>query len=250
MSAVTPRQPAVRVLLVEDEEHLAFALRFNLEAEGYAVAHATTPAHARERLKGGGFAVVVLDVMLPDGSGVDFCRAMRGRGDRTPVLMLTAKNTPADVVVGLGSGADDYLGKPFDLAELLARLAGMLRRQAWESAAAEEAFAFGPHEVDFANHRVRAGGESVEPTELELRLLRYFVERADQVVGREDILQDVWGVSPKLQTRTVDNFVVRLRRWFERDPSKPRYFTTVRGVGYRFSPNAEESGEPSSNPED
>lgn len=229
-----------RILVVEDEEHLAFALRFNLEAEGYEVAHAATLGDARARLDAKPVDVIVLDVMLPDGSGVGFCRALRTRGDRTPVLMLTAKNTSADVVRGLESGADDYLGKPFDLAVLLARVEVLLRRQAWtdEADEPEASYVFGPHEIDFANHRVHTRGMTHEPTELELRLLRYFVSRANEVVPREELLQEVWGVSPNSQTRTVDNFVVRLRRWFEEDPGTPRIFTTVRGVGYRFSPDS------------
>lgn len=228
-----------RILLVEDEAHLAYALRFNLQDEGYLVEVAPTLADARAVLAEGAPDLIVLDVMLPDGDGMKFCAALRAAGDRTPVLMLTSKNAARDVIGGLDSGADDYVGKPFDLGELLGRISAILRRRAWMDDPADDdggAFVFGPHRVNFDTHEITANGREVNPTELELRLLRFFVDNPHRVVSREELLENVWGVSRRVHTRTVDNFIVRLRRIFEPDPSKPIYFKTVRGVGYRFDP--------------
>lgn len=226
------------ILLVEDEAHLAYALRFNLEEEGYSVTVAGTLEEANAAVRANPPALIVLDVMLPDGDGFAFCESLRRRGDRTPVLMLTAKNTAPDVIEGLGAGADDYVGKPFDLGELLGRIRALLRRRSWAVApTTKDVFAFGPHRVDFEAHRVEADGTQVEPTELELRLLRFFVDNPKRVVSREELLENVWEVSRQVHTRTIDNFIVRLRRLFEEDPANPRYFKTVRGVGYRFEPD-------------
>lgn len=230
-----------RLLLVEDEEHLAFALRFNLEAEGYEVTTAATLAEARGTLETGEpHNLIVLDVMLPDGSGRSFCEQLRRSGDRTPVLMLTAKNTPPDIIAGLEAGADDYLGKPFDLSELLGRITALLRRRQWDrgtpSVSDATTVAFGAATLDRATRRIRTGDNETELTELELRLAEYFVQRPNEIVRREALLEDVWGVSPNSQTRTVDNFVARLRKLIEPEPRRPRYLTTVRGAGYRYTP--------------
>ncbi len=227
------------LLLVEDEAHLAYALRFNLEEEGYAVTVAGSLAEAQAYLDAHSPQLILLDVMLPDGDGVAFCASLRAAGNRVPVLMLTAKNAAPDVIDGLGAGADDYLGKPFDLGELLGRVAALLRRRAWleaPSTTVSAPYEFGPHKVDFAAHRIVAEGREVNPTELELKLLEFFVANAKRVVSREELLEHVWGVSRRVHTRTIDNFIVRLRRIFEVDPSRPAYFKTVRGVGYRFDP--------------
>jgi DNA-binding response OmpR family regulator len=182
----------------------------------------------------------VLDVMLPDGSGRSFCEQLRRRGNRTPVLMLTAKNTPPDIIAGLEAGADDYLGKPFDLSELLGRIAALLRRRQWDrgtpSTSRTAVIPFGAATLDRASRRIRTGDAETELTELELRLAEYFVQRPHTIVRRESLLEDVWGVSPNSQTRTVDNFVVRLRKLIEPDPRRPRYLTTIRGAGYRYAP--------------
>lgn len=226
-----------RILLVEDEEHLAFALGYNLEEEGYEVEVVSTLAAARHAMAAGPVELVVLDVMLPDGDGMEFCRSMRAAGDRTPVLMLTAKNTAPDVIDGLDAGADDYVGKPFDVGELLGRVSALLRRRSWdrtEQHPVADTYEFGPHVIDFARHTILADGREVNPTELELKLLRFFVANENRVVSREELLENVWEVSRRVETRTVDNFIVRLRRIFEADPARPRYFVTVRGVGYRF----------------
>lgn len=232
---------AGRVLLVEDEEHLAFALQFNLEAEGYAVDVAGSLQEAREHLEGEGYDLVLLDVMLPDGVGFDLCVELRAQGVLTPVLMLTAKGSAEDIVYGLNAGADGYMTKPFHLQELLSRLAALIRRQRWqvqppsaEVSDAGDAVSFGANHVDFARRSASAQGKAVELTELELRLLRFLVEHQGRPVSREELLEGVWDVSPQTNTRTVDNFIVRLRRLFEVDPSNPQHIVTVRGVGYRF----------------
>lgn len=234
-----------RVLLVEDEAHLGAVIAMNLQLDGHAVTHVTTGAAARQALDRARFHLVLLDVMLPDTDGMALCRQMRRVGDRTPVLMLTALGETADRVAGLDAGADDYLPKPFELAELRARVAAMLRRGRWTEAAAGEPAAppreivrFGRAVVDFTAHEAAIDGEPITLTALELDLLRYFVARPDRAISREQLLEDVWGVSGSNTTRTVDNFVMRLRRHFEPRPSRPRHFVSVRGVGYKFVPDA------------
>jgi DNA-binding response OmpR family regulator len=229
-----------RLLVVEDEPHLGFSLRFNFEAEGYDVTLAKSLGAARSAMKSAGFDLLVLDMMLPDGQGVDLCEELRASGDHTPILFLTAKGAPEDIVAGLVAGADDYVSKPFVLSELFIRVGAILRRQRWNELAvtsAVEVFSFGEgNEVDFATRVTLAKGSEVSLTDLELRLLHFFVERQNQVVSRQDLLEEVWGMSRNTNTRTVDNFLVRLRRIFEIDPSRPQHFVTVRGVGYRFVP--------------
>lgn len=230
-----------RLLVVEDEENLAFSLEFNFEAEGYEVTLATCLAEARRFLEHASYDLVVLDMMLPDGQGIDLCRELRLGGDHTPVLFLTAKGAPDDVVAGLDAGADDYVTKPFVLAELLVRVAAMLRRQRWNEAAPVAAnlreVEFGEgNSVNFGTREAFAQGEPVSLTDLEMRLLQFFCERQNLVVSRQELLEDVWGLAGDTNTRTVDNFLVRLRRLFEPDPSRPQHFVTVRGVGYRFVP--------------
>lgn len=229
-----------RILLVEDEEHLAFTLRFNLQEEGYSVDLAGTLQAARECL-GQPYDLILLDIMLPDGSGFDLCEELRAAGNFAPVVMLTAKGTPEDIVTGLSVGADDYLTKPFSLSELLGRISAVLRRRRWENesratVAPLSEFVFGDNRINFVTFEVMADGKPVDMTELELRLLRFFVDRPNVVVSREELLEGVWQVSPKTNTRTVDNFLVRLRKVFELDPGDPAHFLTVRGVGYRFVP--------------
>ena len=187
--------------------------------------------------------ILILDVMMPHKNGYDVCQEVKsdpGLQD-IHVLMLTAKGTPEDIVTGLGVGADDYLTKPFSLSELLGRISAVLRRRQWErdSNPAPEAssqLVFGENRVNFETFEVSARGEPVELTELELRLLRFFVDRPNVVVSRQELLEGVWQVNPHTNTRTVDNFLVRLRKVFELDPSEPKHFLTIRGVGYRFVP--------------
>lgn len=230
---MTPR----RILLVEDEDHLARVIRMNLQLDGHVVELAPTGAKARGALSDAGFDLVLLDVMLPDADGMELCRGMRAAGDLTPVLMLTALGETPDRIAGLQSGADDYLPKPFELAELRARVAALLRRAGWSETAPPTPPAvtrFGGAEIDFAGHEARVDGQPVSLTALELELVRYFVDRPGKALSREQLLEDVWGVSGSNTTRTVDNFVMRLRRHFEPEPGHPRYFVSVRGVGYKF----------------
>ncbi len=233
---------SARILVVEDEAHIAAGLKLNLELEGYEVCVAPSARDAGcALLNQAGFDVIVLDVMLPDVDGFELCRRLRDGGNYTPVLMLTARAHPDDRVAGLEAGADDYLGKPFELAELMARVRSLLRRRAWQAEQSAPTpqvttLAFGDVRVDFTTHSVEVGGEPVRMTKLELDLLRYFADNAGRVVHRRELLERVWKLANHPNTRTVDNFIVRLRRHLEPDPTKPRHFVSVRGAGYIFEP--------------
>jgi DNA-binding response OmpR family regulator len=235
-----------RVLLVEDEAHLAAGIRFNLELDGYEVETIGDGLRAVERLAPAPdgpvwdalpIDLVVLDVMLPGLDGFQIVERMRQSGNYTPVLMLTAKGLPEDVVQGLEAGADDYLPKPFDLTVLLARIRGLIRRRDWARAPAEGgALArVGTADVDFANLELHKGAQTVRLTLLEAMLLKLLVERRGQVVTKAEILEKVWNLNPDTETRAVDNFVMRLRRHLEEDARNPRHLETVRGVGYRLA---------------
>ena len=228
-----------RVLVVEDDPHLAAGVAENLRAEGYAVATAGDGRAALEWLRGQSCALIVLDVMLPELDGLAVCRTLRTEGNNTPVLFLTARGDPADRVRGLEAGGDDYLAKPFHLAEFLLRVRAILRRWDWyrsaSSTAATAVLRFGGNEVDFRAFRARAwNGEPQELTEKEAMILKVLAEHAGDIVSREDLLERVWGYDVFPSTRTVDNFILRLRKRFEREPANPRHFLTVWGVGYRF----------------
>jgi len=234
-------EPTPRLLLVEDEQHLADGLKLNFELEGYAVAIAATAREAHRQLKlPDAFDAVILDVMLPDSDGFTICREMRARGDFRPVLMLTARSNAHDRVTGLEAGADDYLPKPFELEELLARVRSLLRRQSWQKqqpAATTSRYRFGRAEVDFDRHEVTVDGAPIVTTSLELALLRYFADNPERVLSRAELLEQVWNLQNYPNTRTVDNFVMRLRRHFEANPARPVYFRSVRGAGYKFVPD-------------
>jgi DNA-binding response OmpR family regulator len=229
-----------RILIVEDEANLAKGIQFNFEVEGYEVEVAADGAEALQRLTaaappGQAFDLVILDVMLPGMDGYAVAERLRETGDYTPILMLTAKGTPEDVVRGLEGGADDYLPKPFDLPVLLARVKGLLRRQDWARGGAEPPTArVGEAEVDFRSFEVRAGGRTFRLTLLEAMLLKLLVQNAGRVVPKGEILEKVWNVSPDTATRAVDNFIVRLRKYIEADPRFPKHLHTVRGAGYRL----------------
>ncbi|MDW7709521.1 MAG: response regulator transcription factor [Deferrisomatales bacterium] len=224
------------ILLVEDEPHIARGLVFNLEQEGYRVVHAETGEEALRLLPEHPFALVVLDLMLPGIGGLEVCRRIRTLEPRLPVLMLTALSSEADRVEGLRHGADDYLTKPFSLAEFLLRVQGMLRRSGWyrQPVDVAERYRFGDNRVDLASGAAAGPRGDVTLTELELKMLRLFVAREGEVLPRAELLGSVWGMPPDSETRTLDNFVVRLRKYFEPDPSSPVHFLTVRGRGYRF----------------
>lgn len=226
----------LEILVVEDEPHIARGLAFNLEQEGYRVVVAASGEEALRLLPEHSFALVVLDLMLPGLGGLEVCRRIRALDPRLPVLMLTALSSEADRVEGLRHGADDYLTKPFSLAEFLLRVEGILRRSAWyrRPVDAGQPYRFGENRVDLASGRAATPRGDVALTELELKMLRQFVAREGEVLSRAELLESVWGMSPESETRTLDNFVVRLRKYFEPDPSAPVYFLTVRGRGYRF----------------
>jgi DNA-binding response OmpR family regulator len=251
-----------RVLVVEDEAHLAKGLRFNIEAEGHSVEVSGDGETALERLlaKKENFDAVVLDVMLPGADGFTVVSALRKAQNYIPVLILTARGRPEDVLEGFASGADDYLPKPFQLPIFLARLQGLLRRNQWlrgekketkgraatgsekEAAAGSapssvtdaEVFSFEGKTIDFGTLELRVDGTIIQLTLMEAKLLRHLIRSKGRTVSRKSILEDVWGLHEDTDTRAIDNFIVRLRRYIEKNPSKPQHLLTVRGVGYRF----------------
>lgn len=229
-----------RILVIEDEEHLATGLKLNLELEGYQVRICENGKSAAAALLKAPFDLILLDVMLPDTNGFDLCRRIRDSGNFVPVIMLTARGAPEDRVRGLESGADDYVPKPFALEELLARVRSILRRRDWEQYQQKESqtgttFRFANAIVDFSRHEVRVDGKEIHLTQLELEILRYFANNPNRVISRQELLEQVWKLKNTTNTRTVDNFVSRLRKHFEQDPSKPRIFISVRSAGYRFA---------------
>ncbi|RMH20348.1 MAG: DNA-binding response regulator [Acidobacteria bacterium] len=224
-----------RILLVEDEPSLVLTLSDRLRAEGYEVEVAEDGEAGLAAAVGGSFDAVVLDVMLPKKNGFDVCRDLRQRGVAVPVLMLTARGQVVDKVVGLKLGADDYLTKPFDMLELLARLEALLRRGRRAGAGGPERYVFGDVEVDLRHEEVRRDGRPVELSALEMRLLAYFLTHPGEVLSRDRLLDEVWGYDATPVTRTVDVHVAGLRQKLEPRPSHPRYILTVRGRGYKFA---------------
>ncbi len=251
------------LLVVEDEAHLAQGLRFNLEAEGHSVDVVADGETAIERLLKAGekFDAVVLDVMLPGADGFEVASELRKAKNYVPVLMLTARGRPEDVLQGFAAGADDYLAKPFELPIFLARLQGLLRRSAWLSVSHsrtddakhqksvvqnapapsdagvpedKRVFSFDGKTIDFDTLELRTGSSTIQLTLMEAKLLRHLIQSQGRTVTRKSILEDVWGLREDTDTRAIDNFIVRLRRYIEADPSKPKYLLTVRGLGYRF----------------
>jgi DNA-binding response OmpR family regulator len=228
---------APRILLVEDEANLAKGIEFNLGLEGYEVQVVDDGLRALDIVVGApAHDLVVLDVMLPGIDGFSLAQRMREAGNYTPLLMLTAKSLPDDIVQGLSAGADDYLAKPFDLPVLLARVRGLLRRRDWtRGEVGSQPVRIGDAEVDFANFEVRARGETFRLTVLEATLLKLLVQNQGRVVSKGEILEKVWNLSPDTETRAVDNFIVRLRRYIEANPRFPNHLETVRGAGYRLT---------------
>jgi len=240
-----------RVLLVEDEAHLAQGLRFNLEEEGYQAEVVGDGESATDKLLGQKekFDAVVLDIMLPGKDGFKVVSELRAARNYVPVLMLTARGRPEDVLKGFASGADDYLAKPFDLSILLARLQGLLRRSEWMRGAKPSApdaenngtsidgfgtFSFAGKTIDFGGLELQSHGNTTHLTLMESELLRHLVRNDGKIVSRKQILEEVWGLHEDTDTRAIDNFIVRLRRYIENDPGHPRHLLTVRGVGYKF----------------
>ncbi len=232
-------EPPSRILVVDDEDHLRDGLRFNLVAAGYRVDAAADGPAAKELLTEQDYDLVVLDVMMPGEDGLSVCRWLRKRGNLTPVLMLTVRSLTEDMIEGLDSGADDYMTKPFDLRELLARVRTMLRRRRWTGdetiGSPDDVLEFEGNRIDFRTYRATThDGRELELSHREAMLLRLLSQRPGEVVPREAILEKVWGLKGNIHTRTIDNFILRLRRYFEQNPSKPRHILSVRGVGYRF----------------
>ncbi len=224
-----------RVLIVEDEQHLAEGVRFNLEAEGYQAEVVDTGERALERLlaKGESFSLVVLDVMLPGKDGFQVVKELREARQFVPVLMLTARGRPEDVLNGFAAGADDYLPKPMELAILLARIGGLLRRSQWLRPSVDQ-YSFAGKVIDFDRLELRVGDRVLPLTLMEANLLRYLIAHEGKAVSRKAMLEDVWAVREDTDTRAIDNFIVRLRRYIEKEPGRPAHLLTVRGVGYRF----------------
>jgi DNA-binding response OmpR family regulator len=227
------------ILLVEDEINLARGICFNLEMEEYRVSHVETGEEALVRLNVDRFSLVILDVMLPGMDGFAVCREIRKSDTKVPILILTARSDEGDRITGLESGADDYLTKPFSLNEFLLRVKGMLKRSAWyRPDPVEEAYRFGDNEVFLLSYHARTAQGEIDLTDLEVRMLSLFFQKEGEAVTRKQLLERVWGYATDAETRTLDNFIVRLRKYFEPDPASPVFFQTVRGVGYRFSRKA------------
>jgi len=245
-------QNGSRILIVEDEAHLAEGLLFNLQAEGHQAVVAGDGEAALDLLitQSDPFDAVVLDVMLPGMDGFAVARAMRAAQNYTPVLMLTARGRPEDVLEGFAAGADDYLPKPFELSILLARLNGLLRRSRWlrpqeaeREAATLDEYTFAGKTIDFSLLELRAADKQVRLTMMEVELLRYLVQNPGRAISRSEILDKVWHLHQDTDTRAIDNFIVRLRRYLEDDSVHPVHLQTVRGIGYRFVPDPKEESE-------
>lgn len=232
-------QGTYRILVVEDEESLAEGIAENLQLEGYETEIAPDGLHAMERIRAGTWDLILLDIMLPGMDGYTICQTARSEGIEIPVLFLTAKGSTGDRIRGLEAGGDDYLSKPFALKELLLRVAAILRRKSWylkPEDAAGATLSFGGNTIDFKTYQGKAwDGSEQHLTHKEALILKCLADRTGQIVSREEILEQVWGYEIFPSTRTIDNFIVRLRKRFEREPEAPRHFHTQRGVGYRFT---------------
>jgi len=231
----------MKILIVEDEQHIADGLRFNLEAEDFEVELAADGKIALDILTANGsrFDAIVLDVMMPEVDGFTVAKRLRETENFTPILMLTARSRPEDVLHGFEAGADDYLPKPFELQIFMARLNGLLRRREWfkretKSPVETDVYEINNKLIDFSNLELRSETETVHLTLMEAKLLRYLIENAGVAVSRKTILEEVWDLNEETDTRAIDNFIVRLRRYLEDAPETPKILQTVRGVGYRF----------------
>jgi DNA-binding response OmpR family regulator len=226
-----------KILLVEDEETLAVGLEYNLTEEGYAVKWAKNGREALEFFKSENFDLIILDIMLPFVNGFEVAEGVRKADPQMPILMLTAKTESADKVKGLEIGADDYLTKPFHLQELLLRVEGMLKRKSWYKNVSEKqpVYSFGKNEINFENLNCKIANEEIRLTPREAMVIRYLIEHKGEIVTRKELLENVWQLNPELETRTVDIFISRLRKYFESDPANPVYIKSIRGAGYLFT---------------
>ena len=230
----------MKILIVEDEKHIAEGLRFNLEADGFEVETAYDGEMALQILKNYEFDAIVLDVMMPRTNGFTVAKTLREAENFTPILMLTALGKPEDVLLGFEAGADDYLPKPFDLKVFLARVNGLLRRREWfrkesNSPKISEIISVNNRLIDFNNLELRSETETIQLTLMEAKLLRFLIENEGNTVSRKTILEDVWGLHEDTDTRAIDNFIVRLRKYLEDEPNNPQILQTVRGIGYKFN---------------
>lgn len=231
-------QRKIPLLLVEDEPHIAQGLIFNLEEEGYQISHVESGEQALEQLTKESYALIILDLALPGISGLEVCEQLREQENQIPILMLTARGTEQDRITGLSKGADDYLTKPFNLKEFLLRVAGLLRRVSWQPDNSEnKLYTFGKNRINLETHQAETTHGTIQLTELEMKMLLLFFAQEGKILSRGELLQQVWGMLPETETRTLDNFIVRLRKYFEPEPIKPRYFRTIRGRGYQFIQN-------------
>lgn len=228
--------PGSRILLVEDEESMAVGLEYNLTEEGHRVTRAEDGAQALDLFSKQEFDLIILDIMLPFKDGFEVARVIRKTSPQMPILMLTARSDARDRIKGLEFGADDYMTKPFHLKELLLRVRRMLQRKAWykKVTAEQPVYGFGENHVNFETLECRSGTRAFQMTALEAMVLKYLINHTGRIVSRKELLENVWQVSAEVETRTVDNFIMRLRRHFEKNPSRPRHILSVRGAGYQF----------------
>lgn len=226
-----------QILLVEDEDNLATSLEFNLSHDGYEVQRAEDGKVALEFIQNQSFDLIILDIMLPYYDGFELAKIIREKSPQMPILMLTARTSPKDRVKGLEIGADDYMTKPFHLKELLLRVKGMLKRKEWyqDLSEMEPIYKFGNNVVNFETFECKAGEKEIRLTPHEAIFLKYMIHHKNKVVTRQELLEKVWNISSEVETRTVDNFIVRLRKYFEEEPNHPKYFKSIRGAGYQFS---------------
>lgn len=223
-----------RILLVEDEEHIRDVVKMNLELEDYEVVAIDNGRDVMPLFRGQHFDLLILDVMLPEVDGFQLCEQIRLENLEVPIMFLTAKDTSLDRVTGLKKGADDYLTKPFNLEELLLRVSNLIKRTSKEAMEVADTVAFGENTVNFVTYEASNGASDFHLTKKEAMLLKLLIDRKNEVVSRQQILQAVWGYDVYPSTRTIDNFILSFRKKFERDPKQPRYFLSVRGVGYKF----------------
>lgn len=225
-----------KILLVEDEENLAIGLEYNLNQEGYQVIRAADGKIALELIQSQIFDLIVLDIMLPYYDGFELAKIIRDQSPQIPILMLTARTATKDRIKGLELGADDYLTKPFHLQELLLRIKGMLKRKEWyqDLNKIDQVVQFGDNEIDFETLICKTKKQQIRLTPHEAMVLKYMIHRKGKIVSRKELLEKVWNISSEVETRTIDNFIARLRKYFETDPANPVHIKSIRGAGYQF----------------
>ncbi|MCL5030442.1 MAG: response regulator transcription factor [Bacteroidetes bacterium] len=232
-------KPGNKILLVEDEETLAIGLVFNLTEEGYSVTWAKDGKQALAFYNSNEYDLIILDIMLPYVDGFEIAEIVRDKSPQMPILMLTARAGVEDKVKGLEFGADDYMTKPFHLKEILLRVSGMLKRKSWykEATTNQPVYSFGGNKINFENLECSNNSGKFKLTQKEAMVLKYLIDNKEKIISRKELIEKVWHMNPEIETRTVDNFIVRLRKYFEPNPSEPIYFKSVRSVGYLFSLN-------------